>query len=536
MHNRAVEAGNNNAMDCYTARVPRFCVEYHADDTVEVFVHASLGLDQRYAHMARLLHMIAKDDASWRVVNVARVTASGVLQLLPDAIVRDDGHSGSARLSQLAHTVPNLFAEGLHARFRLVPRTVLAARDDDAAPMLVGGPMVWTDTGRALYELERLRLLLSDADKAECYCTVQVGRHMAEHVTGTELRGTFDRLRAQWATDDDGMRNSVAGMQVVVFVQGLPLAVHPEPTHDTPTLSPMYCSRDHEATAQDQTPCAIVFDDDGNASPVRRQPTPSSNPVKDIYARTDRSHFFNVKPVPVATDSVSASAAELRQLIVRARKDNPDADDRNAALFEYAQVRLRNSMTVSNDPVSRGARDVYKASAPLRPPTAVVPQAPCSRDDDDPINALMAQQQPAQSDPVTSALAGAAVTEDNDDSMLLGDEQTKSAVAVFMDNDANDDAVSTADVKAIYDGKPRCFPDEYRHMQPRFVGEGTNDHDSHIETTADEQDESPPPPPPDSPTLADMIRSLQRQPCAVRVEDCNDDDDGDENDDGWSSS
>lgn len=502
-------------MDSYTVRVPRFCIEHHADGTVEVFVHASLGVDQRYAHMARLLHIIAKDDVSWRVVNAARVTASGALELLPDAIVRDDGRSGCARLSQLAHTVPHLFAEGLHARFRLVPRTVAA--DPDEKPMLVVGPMVWSDTGRALYELERLRLLLSDADKAECYCTVQVGRYTAEGVKGTELRAAFDRLRAQWAVDDDGMGNATAGLQVVVFVHGQAQPEQPgqpEQPVSPPALGALHCSADDRVCEErDGSLCAVVFDDDGNASPVRKQTTRSSNPVKDIYARTDRRTFFNVKPVPSTPDNVSASAAELRQLIVRARKDNPDVADRNAALFEYAQVRLHNSMTVSDDPVSRGARDIYETRGSIMPPKEQpIPLAPCSREpmDDN------------CSEPVIADRCAV------DDEAVEQPEPITSAIVV----DGGNDNTTPTMVQEVYARKNRDLygissTEEWAQAR---CGGGNQDPTT---TAACVDQEHPPPPPPESPTLADMIRSLQRQPYAVRVEDCDDDDD--DNDDGWSS-
>lgn len=418
-------------MDNYSARIPHFCIEHFQDGTVETFLHASLSVEQRYAYMARLLHTVVKDNAQWRVVAAARHTASGVLQYNADAIVADDGCSGAAHVSELLSAVPLLFDAETHVRLRLVPRTSGTVR---TAPVPLLSNYTWTGLARCQYEVQRLRLIMSE--HANATCTLRIGRHSAAAVTGDQLCATFDRLRMQWMGERDEVVNRRDFVVQARFDDGCSddgdtddkdeaqkelqrsLQLQPELKPEPPVQS------DPQRPPQLG---AVVFDDDGSASPVHMGKAPVGElSVKNIYARhpCDRygvhtaktlsdnllpqdltntvsaetlaawrrmhRHVYEVPtdtivettPMPEQSDAASGQMCEMRpdiDLVIRGPHVSALSNEIKAELD-----RLRDQVYQVQDPALQGARDIYlKHDQKMKMEHRTIPDPPTAREQTD---------------------------------------------------------------------------------------------------------------------------------------------------------
>lgn len=172
-----------------TARHPAFSVEYYPDGTVEVYVHTSLTIANRYAHLTQLLHDL-RGDPYWRVVRMTTPNAGGSCVDLPSPPVEEAFCTDVEFVGNLTAAVPELMHAYTTARFRLVP----ADSNNVAYANTRTRSYDFNNIDQARFEAERIRL----THEPGTVCFIDVNHLQCTKTTTNALSDALETTYSDW--------------------------------------------------------------------------------------------------------------------------------------------------------------------------------------------------------------------------------------------------------------------------------------------------------------------------------------------------
>lgn len=174
------------------ARQPVFSVEYFVDGTVEVYLHASLSVSNRYAHLTQLLRDLRADPA-WCVVRLSEADKEAIVENKSSFSL-----SSSSRevVGNLTTAVPQLLNAHTTVRFRLVPF-------QEAQQLFYNNNRVriydFYSAEQARFEALRIRL----THCAETPCSISINHLQCAETTVEALPDTLETTYAAWTRAAD---------------------------------------------------------------------------------------------------------------------------------------------------------------------------------------------------------------------------------------------------------------------------------------------------------------------------------------------